>query len=164
MYIQEDVQHKRRDDLSIFIPHIFESLCIEITHIHQRTTLIGIIYRPNTLPKADMNIFIQTLQDITDIINSENKQATLMGDFNIDLTKYTENSKTQDFLNNIISKGFLPHITKPTRVTETTATLIDHIYTNNITPSSESGIIITDVHKGARPLCHISLYTTYEKT
>ena len=34
---------------------------------------------------------------------------------------------------------------KPTRVTPTTATLIDHIYTNISSPSYKSGILIHDV-------------------
>ena len=39
----------------------------------------------------------------------------------------------------------LPTITKPTRVTQTSATLIDHFYTNDITGNGSSGIIINDV-------------------
>jgi len=39
----------------------------------------------------------------------------------------------------------LPIITKPTRIFKTSATLIDHIYTNNIPNISHSGIIINDV-------------------
>jgi len=37
---------------------------------------------------------------------------------------------------------FYQTITKPTRITSTSATLVDHIYTNNITTA---GIIITDL-------------------
>ena len=36
-------------------------------------------------------------------------------------------------------------ITKPTRVTQSSATLIDHVYSNNIEYSSSSGVIITDI-------------------
>jgi len=39
----------------------------------------------------------------------------------------------------------MPVITKPTRVTSSSATLIDHIYSNNISASSKSGIIINNV-------------------
>ena len=45
----------------------------------------------------------------------------------------------------IFSHGCIPIISKPTRVTNTSATLIDHIYTNNPSTSTNSGIIITDV-------------------
>ena len=39
---------------------------------------------------------------------------------------------TQDFLNIMQSMGVHPLITKPTRITEFSATLIDNILTNNI--------------------------------
>ena len=68
-----------------------------------------------------------------------------MGDFNIDLLKFRSHCKTSDYLDNIFSHGFIPTITKPTRVTKNSATLIDHIYSNNISTSTTSGIIITDV-------------------
>ena len=64
---------------------------------------------------------------------------------NINLLKYDTHSKTNDYLNNLFSHGFLPLITKPTRVTPVTASLIDHIYTNNILHPGSSGIIINDV-------------------
>ena len=68
-----------------------------------------------------------------------------MGDFNINLLQYNSNSKTNDFLDDVFSIGFVPVILKPTRITDTTATLLDHIYTNNITELKQSAIIITDV-------------------
>ena len=40
---------------------------------------------------------------------------------------------------------FLPMITKPTRITAHSATLIDNIFTNNTTVSSKSGLIISDI-------------------
>ena len=71
-----------------------------------------------------------------------------MGDFNIDLLKHTSMQKTKEFGNDVISQGFLPKITRPTRITPHSATLIDHIYSNDNRLTSEqyiSGIIISDV-------------------
>ena len=68
-----------------------------------------------------------------------------MGDVNIDLLKYSFHEKTNVYVNNIFSNGFLPHITKPTRYGPTSATLIDHIYANDIATASQSGVIINDV-------------------
>ena len=51
-----------------------------------------------------------------------------MGDFNIDLLKVNIHAKTNEFVNDVISHGFLPKITRPTRITPHSATLIDHIY------------------------------------
>ena len=68
-----------------------------------------------------------------------------MGDFNINLLQYRNNNKTTCYVDNIISRGFVPLTDYPTRVTQSTATLLDHIYTNTISKDSISGIIITDI-------------------
>ena len=145
LFIKQNIQFKIREDLSIFIPHVFESFFIEVLSDTNKNTIVGVIYRPNTQPKADMDIFTSTLFDLVNIINAEKKQSTIMGDFNIDLLKYNSHEKTNDYVDNLFTQGFMPLITKPTRVTSTSATLIDHIYTNNISKASTSGIILTDV-------------------
>ena len=68
-----------------------------------------------------------------------------MGDFNIDLLKSRTHEKTNVLLELMIGKCYSPLITKPTRVTDHSATLIDHIYTNAINPNYDSGIILTNV-------------------
>ena len=49
-------------------------------------------------------------------------------DQNFDLLKYSVDKNTKDLLDGIIGAGFLPTITKPTRITYSSATLIDNIY------------------------------------
>ena len=51
----------------------------------------------------------------------------------------------------ILSRGLLPLIPRPTRICSTTASIIDHMITNDIMQHSVSGIILTDVddHFGA---------------
>ena len=68
-----------------------------------------------------------------------------MGDFNIDPLKFQTHGKTNDFIESMIWRGYLPLITKPTRVTTYSATLIDHIYSNATSQNYDSGIIISDV-------------------
>ena len=67
-----------------------------------------------------------------------------MGDFNIDLLKVDENRPTHDYLELIYSYSILPTIYKPTRITETTATIIDNILTNDENVI-KSAIIVTDI-------------------
>ena len=50
-----------------------------------------------------------------------------MGDLNIDVTVHS-NKKWQHLIDLF---GFSQMITEPTRVTETTSTIIDHVYTSN---------------------------------
>ena len=144
LYVKETINYEERKDLSVFIPHIIETFFIEIDHGH-KNQIVGVVYRPNTLPRADLDIFMSTITDIMEKIKNERKYGLLFGDFNINLLKFSNHSKTEDFLENVFFEGFLPTITKPTRVTPTSATLIDHIYTNNIISEFQSGIILTDV-------------------
>ena len=54
----------------------------------------------------------------------------LMGDFNIDLIKVDTHNQTKDFVHSLYTNAFYPTISKPTRVTEHSATLLDTIITN----------------------------------
>ena len=54
---------------------------------------IGVIYRANTPPRADLDMYLQTLQDILIQLNSVNKTVYIMGDFNIDLLKFKNHKK-----------------------------------------------------------------------
>jgi len=69
----------------------------------------------------------------------------MMGDVNMDLLKFGTHDKTNDYVDGIFSHGYIPVILKPTRLTNTSATLIDHIYSSNTRSESTSGIILTDV-------------------
>ena len=85
------------------------------------------------------------------IKNSENKESYIMGDFNIDLLKFQSHEKIKYFIESMLTRGYLPLITKPTRVKDHSATLLDHIYSNSKSLNYTSGIVITDVadHFGA---------------
>ena len=54
---------------------------------------------------------------------------------------------SQEFLDLLFSNSFVPTITKPTRVTSSSATLIDNIYCNAISNNNDnlSGILYTDI-------------------
>ena len=145
IYINSDLSYCRRDDLSIFIPHVIETLFIEVQLNKTKSIILGVIYRPNSQPRADMDIFITKLADITAKINIENKESYIMGDFNIDLLKFQSHEKTKHFIESMLTTEYLPVITKPTRVTDHSATLLDHIYSNNKSLNYTSGIVITDV-------------------
>ena len=45
----------------------------------------------------------------------------------------------------MLAHGYLPLISKPTRITEYSATLIDHMYTNKTHTNMKTGVLITDV-------------------
>ncbi len=129
----------------MFIAHVFESVFIETKGSGNSNMLIGVIYRPNSPPLADMDLFTSTLYNIMNTINRENKSSILLGDMNVDLLKYSLHNKTNEYLDGIVSHGFLPVITIPTRLTISSATLIDHIYVNRPSLVDKPGVILTDI-------------------
>ena len=74
---------------------------------------------------------------------------------NIDFLRVGTHSKTEDYLDMLYSSNLLPVITKPTRITSHTATLIDHIYTNASTDQIIPGIVTTDISDHLPTFCFI---------
>ena len=110
----------------------------------ERNLLVGVIYRP---PNTDIKLFIDALKEILENVQSENKVLYLVGDYNIYLLNVDSHSLTADFDDAIYSYGLVPLITRPTRVTETSVTLIDNIFTNKSIRYGESmyGILVSDI-------------------
>ena len=90
--------------------------------------IIICIYKP---PKGHLETFFQSLTDILDTAqnNYKNYKVILCGDFNLDLL---ERGKTdiQTFLTLLQTYNLTQTITEPTRITKTSATLLDNIFIN----------------------------------
>ena len=110
--------------------------------MNKKNSIIGVIYKP---PESNIDNFALILNDLLYKINCENKYCNLMGDFNIDLLKFHNQNQINNYLNLILSNSFFPTISKPTRITQNSATLLDHFYTHHINFEIVSGIIITDI-------------------
>ena len=78
-------------------------------------------------------------------LKKESKEVYIAGDFNIDLLKYETNTKYREFYNLMTSNGYLPLIILPTRITDTSQSLIDNIYTNTFTDDNQSGNILIEI-------------------
>lgn len=86
-----------------------------------------------------------------------NKPCYITGDFNIDLLKYNYCNFSTEFFNQFSSSGYTPLISKPTRITKSTATLIDNIFTNNLSKTEHlNGILLNDISD------HFPIFTTTE--
>ncbi len=145
LYINENLNYSIRDDLSVFIPHVYESIFVEIQMCMNKSFIVGVVYRPPTPPHANLDLFSQSFINIVNTINDEHKKLLVAGDFNIDMLKFQNHPKTHSFVEEIFTLGLTPLITRPTRVTTHSATLIDHIYTNLNYLNTTSGIIISDI-------------------
>ena len=69
----------------------------------------------------------------------------LLGDFNIDLLKFSIHGDTANYLDSILNYSLLPLITLPTRIIHNSATLIDNIITTSQDDRYDTGIIISDI-------------------
>ena len=84
------------------------------------------------------------MNELLNKIERENKICYFMGDFNIDLLQSETCGIANKFSEQLFTSSFCQIITKPTRITEHTATLIDNTFINNIEKldSSVNGILL----------------------
>ena len=107
--------------------NVAESLFIEIVKPQGKNIVTGVIYRP---PNQNVDEFLTMTNELLSKISKENKICYLMGDFNLNLMNHQSHSATGEFLDALYSNMFFPLITRPTRLTSHSATLIDNIFVN----------------------------------
>ena len=120
--------------------NVIESQFIELTRPHN--IIVGVIYRP---PNNNLELFKESLLQLLQNLGSQKKKCFLMGDINSDLLKAEENRHTNDILNYMLSSSFYPLISRPTRITSTSATLIDNIFINSLEDNFTCGLLLTDI-------------------
>jgi hypothetical protein len=72
-------------------------------------------------------------------------EIILLGDINVNLLNHDKHQQTQNYLETLLDHGMLPLITLPTRITQSSSTLIDHIFTSLKHDSFDSGIIYSAI-------------------
>jgi hypothetical protein len=142
LYLDNSLNYKPRSDLSCDGLECVESLFVEICMPKRKGIIVGIVYRP---PNQNANDFVQYINSIMTKISKENKYIYLMGDFNLNLMNHQSHQQTSEFLDVMYSNMLLPLITRPTRITAHTSTLIDNIFTNHLENSLFSGLLFTDI-------------------
>ena len=85
--------------------------------------LVCCIYRA---PNTDLTLLNEHINLI--FSNNGTKTVYLCGDFNVDLLHYDKHADTNHFVDQLFSFGLHPLITRPTRITRDTKTLIDNIF------------------------------------
>ena len=84
------------------------------------------------------------------------KTLCICGDFKIDSLKRDSHNGTKEFLDVLYSLGLYPLINRHTRISTTSATLIDNIFTFEIESKIDSGLLVHDIsdHLPVLALCH----------
>ena len=117
-YIRNDINWQRRTDLEI---DGIECLWIEILIQNAKSFLFGIIYRP---PDSSLHIdkdFAVKFSDIIESTVSENKEVILCGDLNCNYLVPSDHKPIKDIIS---LNGFKQIIDQPTRITQSSETLI----------------------------------------
>ena len=99
------------------------------------------MYRP---PNTDVNDFLNKFKSILNNIKRSGLEAIVGLDHNLDLLKQAVHAKTQEFLECILDQNMLPTVTKPTRISKTSATLIDNILISEKLQSNYESVILID--------------------
>ena len=78
----------------------------------------------------------------------QNQTCFFVGETLINLMKY-DNNMSVDYFTSLSSNNFIPYISNPTRITDTSATLIDHIFTKlspkHLSAAFLAGNLISDI-------------------
>ena len=101
---------------------VFENVWLKLTSNGQ-DYIIGSVYHH---PGGKIQHFIDAFSHILNTAK-DNSFYIWAGDINIDTLKYESDKNISDYVTNFIETNFIPCIKLPTRFTDISATLIDHI-------------------------------------
>ena len=140
LYINKALKHKPLPNFSKCIDSCAEVTCAEIITSNGKNIIVAPIYRA---PNTDLTLLNEHIEYM--FHNCNDKTMYLCGDFNVDLLQCENHAVTSNFIDQIYSYGLHPLITRPTRITKQSATLIDNIFTTELEKYTVSGLIINDL-------------------
>ena len=125
----------------------WEGYCIKISQTEPfiKHHIIANIYKPPYEGSEDFDVFLKEFDDFVNLLQNYVHSSHICGDFNINLLKIHSKPHYNTFFKNMLSSGFYPKITLPTRICDTSSTIIDNIYSNEIDCYDNSGIFINHI-------------------
>ena len=138
--IKQTLRSREPSDL-VVATNLFEYNVVELK-MNTNNILIVSGYRP---PNSNTRKFMQEYKTVLAKLKELKHHKLIIGmDHNFDLLKSASNSTTNMFLNLNVDRDLTPCITKPTRVTNKTATLIDNILISTKLQYNYTPFVITD--------------------
>ena len=139
-----------RNDLSKIDENI-EIMVTDIAYSKENILCVLIYHRPS----SNKQVFLNDIENLVEKISRENKKIYIFGDFNINLIN-SNNVYSKQLIEIMQSNNFFNLIVKPTRVTSTSTTVIDHIWTNDAGNCRYNGIIFETISD------HFPNFATFE--
>ena len=159
-YVYKSRKHKMGGGVGIFISErirftevklndnyeCIEYVVINITTKNKNKSItVGSLYRP---PNTNDSKFVEEYECLLSNLykTSKTKKLILGMDHNLDFLKHSVHKRTQDFIELNLDNNLLPSITRPTRITKSSATLIDNIIVSqSLMANCKSRIVIDDI-------------------
>ena len=118
--------------------------CIVELKTDNRNILLVSAYRP---PNTNAKVFLYEYNRLLNNLKQRKDHEIIIGmDHNLDLLKSHLNQATNDFMDMNLDNELIPCITKPTRITKTSTTLIDNIMiSRSLQHSYDSFLLIEDI-------------------
>ena len=116
---------------------------LEMNIKEKHSIVIGSLYcTPSTNPKK----FNHAYNQLVNKLNKEKKEIILGMDHNLNLLKSSTHTETQSFIDINFDHHLFPCITRPTRITKMSATLIDNIFiSQKLHNSFDACIVVHDL-------------------
>ena len=98
-------------------------------------------------PNTDQSKFLSDYKNFIEALTKNSEYKIILGmDHNLDLLKSHIHKKTQQFLDLNLDLDLFPVITRLTRITHTSATLIDNIFLDSrLTGQTVNKILVDDI-------------------
>ena len=121
IYVKTELPCILRQDLENIA---IESMWLEVRQPKSKSFLMSEVYRPPSSTVQWLHDFNCTIDNIL----LEEKECIILGDFNFDILN--DNSQSKNWIETMDSTNFTQLVKDPTRITNVSATLIDHAFSN----------------------------------
>ena len=139
--VSQEYDCRPRPDLSLNVPN-FECLTVEIK-THSNSILVCSLYRP---PNSKVKDFLRNYRRLLDKFTVNQRERLIVGlDHNLDLMKHESHAPTKEFIDLNLDLNLIPTITKPTRISKSSATLLDNLIVGKQFHNFVANIAISDI-------------------
>ena len=124
--------------------------------------IVSSMYHP---PNSDTPTFLASYNSLICAMKKERPRGIIIGlDHNLDFLKSDKHQATNDFTQNNLDFGLIPTCTRPTHITNSSATLIDNIIVSqNLCGAYTSNILINDTSDHLPTICVLNSLISAKK-
>ena len=107
LYIANHLSYKPLTDISLNKANQLESTSIETINSRKSNIIVGYLYKHPNMDVSDFNK--NYLNTLLDKLSKENKQASLLDDFTINLLNYNDHQSVNEFLDSLASNSIMQY-------------------------------------------------------